>query len=171
VVDSWTREEVKTLLEVVREEEPAFHPLIAFLLSTGCRKGEALGLKWTDVDFDRGCVRIRRALVRGRLGVPKTGKARNVVLSPDLAETLCQLRTERRRACLEKGWADLPEFVFCSEAGGPLDAGTGSGERSRHAASDRFACMTPVTRSPVSLWLQGRASSGRLHSSVIPTRQ
>ena len=81
-----------------------------------------LGLKWRDVDFNRGAVRVRRALVRGRLGAPKTGKARNVVLSRDLAEILEQLLSERRRACLEKGWADVPEFVFCSDVGGPLDA-------------------------------------------------
>jgi integrase len=81
-VDSWSREEVATLLEVAQTEEPGFYPLLAFLVSTGCRKGEALALKWEDLDFSASRVLIRRALVRGRLGTPKSGKGRSVVLSP-----------------------------------------------------------------------------------------
>ncbi len=42
---------METLLDVARAEEPDFYPLIGFLLSTGCRKGEVLGLKWADLDF------------------------------------------------------------------------------------------------------------------------
>jgi integrase len=64
---------------------------------------------------------IRRALVRGRLGTPKSGRARSVVLSPILAAVLGDLLAERRRACLERSWSEVPEFVFCSAVGGPLD--------------------------------------------------
>ncbi len=110
-----------TLLDVARAEEPDFYPLISFLLSTGCRKGEALGLRWEDVNFSAGRVLIRRALVRGRLGTPKSGRGRSVVLSPSLAATLRDLLLERRRACLHRGWVDVPAFVFCSATGGLLD--------------------------------------------------
>ena len=119
-VDSWNREEVETLLQVARVEESRFHPLLAFLLSTGCRKGEALGLKWADLDFTGKRIQIRRALVRGQLGTPKSGKARSVVLSPALAGILRDLLAERRRECLRRGWVEVPEFVFCSTTGGPL---------------------------------------------------
>ncbi|MCH7644263.1 MAG: site-specific integrase [Myxococcales bacterium] len=120
-VDSWTREEVATLFEIARAKEPRFHPLLFFLISTGCRKGEALGLKWDDVDFSASRVRIRRALVRGQLGTPKSGRARFVVLSPALAEILHDLFAQRRRECLTRGWSDVPEFVFCSETGGLMN--------------------------------------------------
>ena len=50
-VSSWTRDEVGTLLAVARAKEPIFFPVLVFLLSTGCRRGEALGLKWADVNF------------------------------------------------------------------------------------------------------------------------
>ena len=121
-VNAWSREEVATLLEVAREHEPAFHPLLAFLLHTGARKGEALGLRWEDVDLDLGAGRvlIRRALVRGRLGTPKSGRARSVALSASLASILQDLLSERRRAALRRGWPEVPAFVFCSEVGGPL---------------------------------------------------
>ena len=120
-VNSWSREEVATLLEIARKTEPRFYPLLAFLLSTGCRKGEALGVKWTDVDFTEGRIHVRRALVRGQLGTPKSGKARFVVLSPSLAETLSELLAERRRDTLSGRWSEVPELVFCSQAGGPLE--------------------------------------------------
>jgi len=120
-IDSWSREEVATLLDVASAEEPGFHPLLFFLLSTGCRRGEALGLKWEDIDFEEQRIIVRRALVRGRLGTPKSGKARFVVLSPALSELLRDLLETRRRACLSKGWAEVPGFVFCSESGGTWD--------------------------------------------------
>ncbi len=50
-----------------------------------------------------------------------SGKARHVVLSPALAHVLTDLLEERRRACLTGRWTDVPELVFCSETGGPLD--------------------------------------------------
>jgi hypothetical protein len=42
---------VVSLLEIAQAEEPNFYPLLAFLLYTGCRKGEARahknGRMWT----------------------------------------------------------------------------------------------------------------------------
>ncbi len=138
-VNAWSREEVATLLDVARTREPEFHPLLAFLLHTGARKGEALGLRWEDVDLTGGRVLIRRALVRGRLGTPKSGKARSVALSPALAAILRDLLAERRRASLERGWAEVPEFVFCSATGGLLDERnvTRSWQRLRRKAQKR----------------------------------
>jgi len=42
-------------------------------------------------------------------------------MSRDLAETLSDLFKMRRRECLKHGWPEVPEFVFCLEAGGTLD--------------------------------------------------
>jgi integrase len=120
-VSAWTADEVRVLLGVARINESAFYPFIAFLLSTGCRKGEALGLKWEDVDFTSRRVSVRRALVRGKLGTPKNGRERTVVLSTDLEEVLNDLLEQRRREGLKHGWSEIPEFVFCSQSGGPLD--------------------------------------------------
>ena len=120
-VEAWSREEVETLLAVADEHENRFAPLLRFLVSTGCRRGEALGLQWEDIDFQRGRVAIRRAITKGHTVTPKSGKARNVAMPPSLASALADLYAERRVECLSRGWPEVPPPVFCSEVGTPLD--------------------------------------------------
>ena len=84
-VQAWTREEVETLLRVAEEHEPRFAVLLRFLLSTGARRGEALGLRWEDLDFDRGRITIRRAMTRGITVTPKSGRSRTISMPPTLA--------------------------------------------------------------------------------------
>ena len=83
------------------------------------RRGEALGLKWSDIDFDNRRITIRRSITSQGQTTPKTGKARHVVMTTVLAETLFDLLSERQRERIENGWSDTPEWVFCSEAGTP----------------------------------------------------
>ena len=52
-VEAWSREEVEQLLSLAREHEPRFYPALLLLFSTGLRRGELIGLKWSDVEFDR----------------------------------------------------------------------------------------------------------------------
>jgi integrase len=119
--DAWTREEVGALLATAREHEPRLAPLLLFLLSTGCRRGEALGLKWEDVDFSRCRIAIRRAISSGAITTPKSGKGRLVAMPPTLASALFDLLVERRAEVVRRGWREVPEWTFCSEAGTALD--------------------------------------------------
>lgn len=67
---------------------PAWFPLFAFLLFTGARRGEAAGLRWEDVDLARRLVTIRRSY----LAPPKSGRARTVPISTELAAILTRHR-------------------------------------------------------------------------------
>jgi integrase len=58
-VSAWSREEVGTLLRLARRHERRFATFLHFLLATGARRVEALGLRWEDVDFERCRVTIR----------------------------------------------------------------------------------------------------------------
>jgi integrase len=118
--EAWTREEVGVLLSVAREHDPRFAPLLHFLLATGARRGEALGLKWEDVDFARGRITIRRAVVAGEWTTPKSGKARAVAMPPALASELFDLLAQRRVEAVRRGWGAVPDLVFPSETGGPI---------------------------------------------------
>lgn len=57
-IKAWTAEQVETLLKTVREKSPHIYGLVLFLLNTGCRKGEAIALRWHNVDMHRRLVRI-----------------------------------------------------------------------------------------------------------------
>ena len=96
-------------------------PLLNFLLSTGARRGEAMGLRWEDVDFERSRVSIRRALTRGQAVTPKSGKARTLAMPPSLTAALAALLRQRREECLKRKWPEVPPWVFCSFTRGPLE--------------------------------------------------
>ena len=70
-------------------------------LTTGLRRGELLGLKWTDVDLDRGVLKIQRAISRQNGKVVeaplKTKNAyRTLPMSADAIDVLMQQRRKHR---------------------------------------------------------------------------
>lgn len=91
--------------------DPAWRPMILVGLKAGLRQGELLALRWEDADLVTGRLLIRRAVARGKIGTPKSGKGREVPLS---AESVRALMSYRHR----KG-----ELVFCAENGRMLRKG------------------------------------------------
>jgi len=86
------------------------------------RRGEVLGLKWEDVDFERQRILICRSITVGQVTTPKSGRMRSIAMAPSLGELLIDLLAKRHREAVANGWPEVPSWVFCSEAGGPLDA-------------------------------------------------
>jgi len=113
----WTRSEVERLIAIARKHEPRFAPLLVLLFSTGVRRGEALGLQWSDVDFDSRVLTVRRSITKEGVGTPKSGKARRVPMTPALADELFDLLATRRREVLANGWKEVPEWLFPAEPG------------------------------------------------------
>lgn len=71
--------------------------LILFLLRTGTRFGEAAALRWEDLELTvrEPVVHVRRGVDRGVVGPTKTGRARDVPLTPDLVAALRDFQHER----------------------------------------------------------------------------
>jgi integrase len=107
-----SREEIGRLLRAAPE---SYRDLLATAIFTGLRQSELLAMRWENVDFARGLVRVRTALNRNRQHVPlKTRTSRrDVVLAPALAEQL-QVARERSRYPLPS------DYVFASKVGTPL---------------------------------------------------
>ncbi|MGH0028492.1 MAG: tyrosine-type recombinase/integrase [Myxococcota bacterium] len=120
-VDAWTRGEARILLSTARTHEPRFAPLLALLLATGMRKGEALGLEWQDVEFEDRRLNVRRSRGQNGVSTPKSGRGRRIPMTEALALELFDLLGSRRREALARGWRETPATVFVSEAGKPLD--------------------------------------------------
>jgi integrase len=92
------------------ENGGTFRPLIAVLVFSGLRLGEALGLQWQDVGD--GFLHVRRQLGRDRepAAIKTQAGCRDVVLMPQLASVL----TEHKLASRHCGTTD---FVFAAPEG------------------------------------------------------
>jgi integrase len=120
----------RALLQAVDEYE--IGPLVAILLLTGLRKGEALGLGWSSIDLDSSpaTLTVSRALKRGDrdtlyLDEPKTSGSRRTIHLPPLAVGVLRKhlteQIQRRLAFGSEwglGWPD--DLVFTSTVGTPL---------------------------------------------------
>ena len=87
----YTDEEVRSLLTVIGNHHLKLPVALAALC--GLRRGECLGLKQEDIDFEKGCICIRRQLtVKNNIvsiSEPKTHNSiRQVPLAPEVAEML-----------------------------------------------------------------------------------
>jgi integrase len=106
------------------------HALWVLLATTGLRIGEALGLKWTDIDFENQRLFVRRALQRqkenGLVFVePKTAKSRRMVyFAEGTGAALKDHRKTQNEARLRLGdlW-QTNDLIFCRADGTPLDPG------------------------------------------------
>ena len=85
------REELEALLRAVPDDElgPTDRALYLAAAMTGLRQGELLALRWRDVDWAAGVVRVRRSYTRGQFGTPKRRRSsRAVPLADRLAGEL-----------------------------------------------------------------------------------
>ncbi len=120
-IDVLTSEELKQLLDTVERDFSEHYPFFLALSRTGMRIGEALGLKWQDLDFNSRTIEICRSYYRARITRPKNGKTRLVDMSLQLAETLKMHETNCKRKGLALGLGEAPEFVFTGPRGGLID--------------------------------------------------
>jgi integrase len=100
-------------------EGRTLRPIVSLLLGTGARRGEALALRWKDIDFETSTVRIERSIEQTKAGLrikaPKTRHGRrNVSISPWLVAELKahRVRQQERRLALGQGRATADDFVF-----------------------------------------------------------
>src|SRR5207245_2063569 len=99
---TWTAAELRGFLSAV--EGDRLYGLWHLLATTGMRRGEALGLRWSDVDLDAGRAAVRQTLIcvgqEPRFSTPKTRKGNRVV---DLDErTVAALRAHRARQLADR---------------------------------------------------------------------
>lgn len=130
----WSKEEMRRALQAA--SGTSMEPILTLLLSTGMRRGELIGLRWSDLDFDRGTLVIQRTIHRqsiiqpdgsviGRVvvGPPKTAFSMRVNhLSPPVLDVLRRHQLEQevlRSSCIEQ-WDD-GDYIFANAVGKPLD--------------------------------------------------
>jgi len=88
---------------------------------TGCRLGEALGLRWTDVDLTRATATFTRS--SATTDRTKGGDPRTVPLVPEVVAALKLRRKAQRvdKIAMGSGWQDTQGLIFTTAEGNPID--------------------------------------------------
>jgi integrase len=121
-----TLEQAQRLLQAAREHK--LETLLTLALATGMRRGELLGLRWQDVDFEAGCLHVRRSVGRtGRYGLiesePKTERSRRTIVLPAFVLAALKQHQQHQRAMRADAgnkWQEH-DIVFCGRNGTYFD--------------------------------------------------
>lgn len=110
----FTSEEMGAIVLGFRSDRYYSHyaDYVEFLFGTGCRTGEAIGLRWKHLSDDCSIVWIGESLSRGVRKSTKTNRARTVALTPKLQAMLLARRPAN---------PDPDGLVFTSPQGGAID--------------------------------------------------
>ncbi len=111
-IEPLTAKEIQTLLSTFEKHCPGQHDLALLLARTGMRIGEAVALKWSDVNFNDRYITVERNFTRGRFETPKNGKTRNV----DISKVLLAALRERKLKVQKES-----KFIFPSKGKLPVD--------------------------------------------------
>jgi len=120
----WTVEQAAHFLDEVDD-----HPQRALwhlAIGTGARRGEMLGLRWSEVDLDAALIRISRSLTRvdrvTRLLGTKTSRNRTLSIGDGVVDALARERDaqDERRRRAGRSWSNEWGLVFTDGDGTPL---------------------------------------------------
>jgi integrase len=99
----------------------AFH----LAITTGMRQGEILGLRWKDIDFDKGVLYVRQTLSReGKTllrGAKTKSSLRTIRLSDNILQMLKDHKKKNSKIKEEVGESYLDyDLVVCTRIGTPI---------------------------------------------------
>ena len=140
---------------VERTEKPALSPaqvkaiadnmpdnlraLVVLLYLTGVRIGEALALKWCDVDFENSKIHIRRSLWHGEEQAPKSERS---IRAKHLLDGLKNVLQEHRKLCVDPKPDD---YLFTNSSGRSYDPDD-LRRRVLYPAMDKAGIQRPIAR-------------------------
>jgi integrase len=120
-----SEDQVLTLLKAV--EGHRFEAAFGLMLLVGLRRGEVLGLRWSDLDLKStpGTVTVRQALKlsagRAVLGDVKTASSQRVLPLPAFVADALRAHQEHQASATVRPIGAGPGLVFVSRVGTPCD--------------------------------------------------
>jgi integrase len=119
---TWDSDQLVQFFEHVTDDR--YFAAYVLAATTGMRRGEVLGLRWSDADLDAAQLAIRQTVTtvsyQPVITTPKTKRSRRVVYLDD--HTIDVLRAHRRRQLDERkaagpAWSDKHDLVFRDDLG------------------------------------------------------
>ena len=175
------------LISAIETADELHRTIVRLLLFTGMRRGEALGLKWSDIDFKKGTLKICRT-IQFLPDKPKNKSSERVIRLPQT--TLDDLRAHQvaqmeQRLSLGSYWKGTEDYVFTNPEGKPLKPDSVSSWFSkfmkqhpeipfitlhslRHTnATLQLAAGVPITTVSKRLGHSNTATTGRVYAHAI----
>lgn len=125
-IKTWSADELAAFLAfTAQDRELALYHVAA---ATGMRRGELLGLRWRDVDFDGARLSVRQQFTRQGNGVgfgpPKSRKSIRTIDVDE--ETISLLREQQERQLFDRraqgpAYREDLDLIFCRPGGSPHD--------------------------------------------------
>ncbi|MDR6124066.1 integrase [Bacillus sp. SLBN-46] len=120
----WDNEQLKIFLKAAKDS--VYYTVYLTASYTGMRRGEVLGLRWQDVDFNNNIIFVRQALQEvKKVGLtfkePKSGNSRSISITPTLAKELKKVYNQIlvNKLSLGQMYTDL-DLVFAQKNGKPI---------------------------------------------------
>lgn len=106
----------KVLSYVIDNETITISTLFHFLAYSGCRRGEAFGLQWKDIDFLSNQVVFERQRLKNKVGPLKTKNSyRTIDIEPEIMQMLKKYKSWCKQLLLANGQKlNDDDFVFLS---------------------------------------------------------
>ena len=122
-VETWKFEELQKFLSVVKKYDEFYYSVFAFAAYTGMRKGEILGLRASDVNFDKRSLLVTQSISETKKGVQagdlKTPSSRRVVTLDEFTMNIIRQRIKKNNYFkLKLGPEYLDQdLIFCHPDG------------------------------------------------------
>ena len=120
-----TKEELKEFLKLAQTATLSyFFPLVHLMSYTGLRQGEALALKWSDIDFENKKITVDKTAVRIKekqtLQTPKTKNSKRVIsIDPTTLSILKSWKKDQIKIYFKNGmhFEGDENFIFTNQRG------------------------------------------------------
>lgn len=125
----WTPDQIAMFLATAKKDSAQNHLYFLLALESGARTSELLGLAWTDLDWERGTLRVGRRVVRLLAGTPfvkqsakSTAGLRTIKLAPATLDALRLFHTDwKRRQVAAEEWENPDNLIFVTNSGKPIN--------------------------------------------------
>lgn len=167
-----TPDQVKAVIDAMKDHR--LHGLVVLLANSGLRIGEALALRWQDIDLAAGVLRVTGTL--GYVGggwlrsEPKSLRSRrSIKLTPAALEAL---KTRRKAQAVDQlsmgsSWRNELDLVFTTEHGAPLDRHNALKTYKRFAESVGVGGSFHTLRHSVATTLMATGTPARVIADIL----
>lgn len=103
--------QIQVFLKLAKEYAPTYYAFFFTAIFTGMRRGELMGLEWSDIDFKNARIKVSKQIYKGMKQSTKTGKSRVIDISEPLLVVLKEHKKENNV---------LTKLVFHQKDGKPI---------------------------------------------------